>query len=98
IRPDLTESNIYSSVYNNYMGLGESPMPDLCGLRGCNAVSADASSAAASKPKTRREDFPGLANYFPIDRTASNGGPVQSGDWVVSELWRRGFKTFIDVA
>jgi len=96
IRPDGTESNIYSSVYNNYMGLGESPMPDLCGLRGCNA--ADASAAAAAKPKTRREDFPGLASYFPIDRTASNGGPVQSRDWVVSELWRRGFKTFIDVA
>jgi protein tyrosine phosphatase (PTP) superfamily phosphohydrolase (DUF442 family) len=98
IRPDGTESHIYSSVYNAYMGLGESPMPDLCGLRGCNAVSADTSSAAASKPKTRREDFPGLASYFPIDRTASNGGPVQSGDWVVSELSRRGFKTFIDVA
>src|SRR4029078_6562938 len=33
IRPDGTESNIYSSVYNNYMGLGESPLPDLFGLR-----------------------------------------------------------------
>jgi protein tyrosine phosphatase (PTP) superfamily phosphohydrolase (DUF442 family) len=98
IRPDGTESNIYSSVYNNYMGLGESPMPDLCGLRGCNAASTDVSAATASKPPTRREDFPGLASYFPIDRTASNGGPVQSRDWVVSELWRRGFKTFIDVA
>jgi len=97
IRPDGTESNIYSSVYNNYMGLGESPMPDLCGLRGCNAVAAEASGAAAPKPKTRREDFPGLTSYFPIDRTASNGGPVQSADWVVSELWRRGFRTFIDV-
>jgi protein tyrosine phosphatase (PTP) superfamily phosphohydrolase (DUF442 family) len=49
------------------------------------------------KPRTRREDFPGLANYFPIDGTASNGGPIQSPEWVVSELWRRGFKTLIDV-
>jgi protein tyrosine phosphatase (PTP) superfamily phosphohydrolase (DUF442 family) len=98
IRPDGTESNIYSSVYNNYMGLGESPMPDLCGLRGCNAAAAGGARAAVSAPKTRREDFPGLASYFPIDGTASNGGSVQSGDWVASELWRRGFKTFIDVA
>jgi protein tyrosine phosphatase (PTP) superfamily phosphohydrolase (DUF442 family) len=100
IRPDGTESNIYSSVYNNYMGLGESPMPDLCGLRGCNAVGLGSGAAAATtvKPRTRREDFPGLANYFPIDGTASNGGPIQSAEWVVSELWRRGFKTLIDVA
>ena len=100
IRPDGTESNIYSSVYNNYMGLGESPMPDLCGLRGCNAVGlgSGAASATAAKPRIRREDFPGLATYFPIDGTASSGGPIQSRDWVVSELWRRGFKTFIDVA
>jgi len=98
IRPDGTESNIYSSVYNNYMGLGESPTPDLCGLRGCNAAAAGGARAAVSAPKTRREDFPGLASYFPIDGTASNGGPIQSGDWVASELWRRGFKTFIDVA
>jgi len=100
IRPDGTESNIYSSVYNNYMGLDESPMPDLCGLRGCNAVGlgSGAASATAAKPRIRREDFPGLANYFPIDSTASSGGPIQSRDWVVSELWRRGFKTFIDVA
>jgi len=99
IRPDGTESNIYSSVYNNYMGLGESPMPDLCGLRGCNAVGlgSTAAPAAAVRPRIRREDFPGLANYFPIDGTASNGGPVQSSDWAISELWRRGFKTFIDV-
>ena len=100
IRPDGTESNIYSSVYNNYMGLGESAMPDLCGLRGCNAVGlgSGAAAAAAVKPRIRREDFPGLATYFPIDGTASSGGPIQSRDWVVSELWRRGFKTFIDVA
>jgi hypothetical protein len=97
IRPDGTESNIYSSVYNNYMGLGESPLPDLCGLRGCNAVAAAGTATAAVKPRTRREDFPGLASYFPIDATASNGGAVQSADWVVSELWRRGFKTFLDV-
>ena len=32
----------------------------------------------AVKPRTRREDFPGLANYFPIDGTASNGGQFQS--------------------
>ena len=96
IRPDGTESNIYSSVYNNYMGLGESPLPDLCGLRGCNATAGGA-AAVAAKPRTHREDFPGLASYFPIDGTASNGGPVQSAEWVVSELWRRGFKTFIDV-
>ena len=95
-RPDGTESNIYSSVYNNYMGLGESPPPDLCGLRGCNAT-AGGSAAVAAKPRTHREDFPGLASYFPIDGTASNGGPVQSAEWVVSELWRRGFKTFVDV-
>ncbi len=93
IRPDGTESSIYSSVYNGYMGLGESPLPDLCGLRGCNAVNA----SAAAKPKIRREDFPGLANYFPVDGTASNGGAIQSADWVASELWRRGFKTMIDV-
>jgi protein tyrosine phosphatase (PTP) superfamily phosphohydrolase (DUF442 family) len=98
IRPDGTESNIYSSVYNAYMGLGESPLPDLCGLRGCNAGAAGANASAAGRPKTRREDFPGLARYFPIDGTASNGGLIQSADWVVSELWRRGFKTFIDVA
>ena len=98
IRPDGTESNVYSSVYNNYMGLGESPLPDLCGLRGCNAAAAGTAVAAAPKPKSRREDFPGLASYFPIDGTASNGGPIQSRDWVVSELWRRGFRTFIDVA
>ena len=97
IRPDGTESNIYSSVYNNYMGLGESPMPDLCGLRGCNAAAAGNSAVATSRPKTRREDFPGLASYFPIDGTASHGGPVQSADWVASELWRRGFKTFVDI-
>jgi protein tyrosine phosphatase (PTP) superfamily phosphohydrolase (DUF442 family) len=99
IRPDGTESNIYSSVYNNYMGLGESPMPDLCGLRGCNAVGlgSGAAPATAVKPRIRREDFPGLANYFPIDGTASNGGPIQSSDWAISELWRRGFKTFVDV-
>jgi protein tyrosine phosphatase (PTP) superfamily phosphohydrolase (DUF442 family) len=100
IRPDGTESNIYSSVYNNYMGLGESPMPDLCGLRGCNAVGlgSGAAPATAAKPRTRREDFPGLANYFPIDGTASHGGPIQSRDWMISELSRRGFKTVIDVA
>ena len=99
IRSDGTESNIYSQVYNNYMGLAESPMPDLCGLRGCNAVGLGSGAAAASvvRPRTRREDFPGLANYFPIDGTASNGGAVQSAEWVASELWRRGFKTVIDV-
>src|SRR5436190_10875117 len=99
IRPDGTESNIYSSVYNNYMGLGESPMPDLCGLRGCNAVGlgSGAAPATAAKPRIRREDFPGLRNYFPIDGTASNGGPIESADWVTSELWRRGFKGMIDV-
>jgi protein tyrosine phosphatase (PTP) superfamily phosphohydrolase (DUF442 family) len=99
-RPDGTESNIYSTVYNNYMGLGESPMPDLCGLRGCNAVGlgSGAAPATAAKPRIRREDFPGLANYFPIDGTASNGGAIQSSDWAISELWRRGFKALIDVA
>ena len=56
IRPDGTESNIYSSVYNNYMGLSESPLPDLCGLRGCNAVGlgSGAAPATAVKPRTRR--------------------------------------------
>ncbi len=100
IRPDGTESNIYSSVYNNYMGLGESPTPDLCGLRGCSAVGlgSGAAPATAVRPRIRREDFPGLANYFPIDGTASSGGPIQSRDWVISELSRRGFKTVIDVA
>jgi protein tyrosine phosphatase (PTP) superfamily phosphohydrolase (DUF442 family) len=100
IRPDGTESNIYSSVYNNYVGLGESPLPDLCGLRGCNAVGlgSGAGPATVAKPRIRREDFPGLANYFPIDGTASNGGPIQSRDWVISELSRRGFKSVIDVA
>jgi protein tyrosine phosphatase (PTP) superfamily phosphohydrolase (DUF442 family) len=100
IRPDGTESNIYSSVYNNYMGLSESPLPDLCGLRGCNAVGlgSGAVPATAVKPRIRREDFPGLANYFPIDGTASSGGPVQSSDWAISELSRRGFKTFVDIA
>ena len=99
MRPDGTESNVYSSVYNNYMGLGESPTPDLCGLRGCNAVGLGSGAAAAPvvKPRIRREDFPGLANYFPIDGTASNGGSIESVDWVASELWRRGFKTMIDV-
>ena len=91
IRPDGSGSNIYSQVYNNYMGLGESPLPDLCGLRGCNAVGlgSGAGVAAAARPRIRREDFPGLANYFPIDGTASNGGPIQSNDWAMSELWRR---------
>jgi protein tyrosine phosphatase (PTP) superfamily phosphohydrolase (DUF442 family) len=100
MRPDGKESNIYSSVYNNYMGLGESPEPDLCGLRGCNAVGlgSGAGPATAARPRIRREDFPGLANYFPIDGTASNGGPIQSNDWAMSELWRRGFRTVIDVA
>jgi len=100
IRPDGTESNIYSSVYNNYMGLSESPLPDLCGLRGCNAVGlgSGAALATAAKPRIRREDFPGLANYFPIDGTGSTGGPIDSRDWVISELSRRGFKTVIDVA
>jgi hypothetical protein len=99
IRPDGTESNIYSSVYNNYMGLGESPMPDVCGLRGCNAVGlgSGAATTPAVKPRIRREDFPGLTNYFPIDGTASNGGAIESPDWVISELWRRGYKTMIDV-
>ena len=97
IRPDGTGSNIYSSVYNNYMGLGESPLPDLCGLRGCNAVGLGTGTAATAKPRVRREDFPGLGNYFPIDGTASNGGPIQSNDWVMSELWRRGFKTVVDM-
>jgi protein tyrosine phosphatase (PTP) superfamily phosphohydrolase (DUF442 family) len=74
-------------------------MPDLCGLRGCNAVGLGSGAAPATvvKPRSRREDFPGLANYFPIDGTASNGGPIQSSDWAISELWRRGFKTFVDV-
>jgi protein tyrosine phosphatase (PTP) superfamily phosphohydrolase (DUF442 family) len=98
IRPDGTGSNTYSSVYNNYMGLGESPPPDLCGLRGCNAVGLGAGTAATAMPRIRREDFPGLGNYFPIDGTASNGGPIQSNDWAMSELWRRGFRTVIDVA
>jgi hypothetical protein len=81
-------------------GLSESPLPDLCGLRGCNAVGlgSGAGPATAVKPRIRREEFPGLASYFPIDGTASNGGPVQSSDWAISELWRRGFKTFIDIA
>ena len=100
IRPDGKESNIYSQVYNNYMGLGESPLPDLCGLRGCDAVglSSGAGTAAAAKPRIRREDFPGLTNYFPIDGTASSGGPIVSNDWVMSELWRRGFRTVVDTA
>src|SRR5207249_771130 len=100
IRPDGTESNIYSQVYNNYMGLGESPPPDLCGLRGCNAVGLGSAAvpATAAKPRIRREDFPGLTNYFPIDGTASNGGPITSNDWAMSELWRRGFRTVIDLA
>ena len=97
IRADGKESSIYSQVYNNYMGLGESPLPDLCGLRGCDAVGVSSgAAAAAAKPRIRREDFPGLTNYFPIDRTASTGGPITSNDWAMSELWRRGFKTVID--
>ena len=28
---------------------------------------------------------------------ASNGGSIESADWVASELWRRGFKSMIDV-
>ena len=94
IRPDGTESNIYSQVYNNYMGIGESPLPDLCGLRGCNATT---NASAAATPKIRREDVPGLTNYFPIEGGASSGGPIQSADWVASELWRRGFKSIIDI-
>ncbi len=100
IRPDGTGSNIYSSVYNTYMGLGESPLPDLCGLRGCGAVglgSAAGGAVTAPKPRTRREDFNGLVDYFPIDGTASNGGQFQSRDLAISELWRRGFKAVIDV-
>jgi protein tyrosine phosphatase (PTP) superfamily phosphohydrolase (DUF442 family) len=98
-RPDGTGSNIYSSVYNTYMGLGESPLPDLCGLRGCSAVGLGGGAGAqVPRIRTRREDFPGLENYFPIDGTASNGGQLQSRGLVVTELAKRGFKSVIDVA
>src|SRR5947207_135247 len=99
-RPDGTGSNIYSSVYNTYMGLGESPLPDLCGLRGCSAVGIGGAGVGAqvSRIRTRREDFPGLKDYFPIDGTASNGGQFQSRDLVTTELAKRGFKSVIDVA
>ena len=100
IRPDGTGSNTYSSVYNTYMGLGESPLPDLCGLRGCAAVGLGGGGVVASSPRvrTRREDFPGLDNYFPIDGTASNGGQMQSRSLVITELAKRGFKSVINVA
>jgi protein tyrosine phosphatase (PTP) superfamily phosphohydrolase (DUF442 family) len=99
-RPDGTGSNTYSSVYNTYMGLGESPLPDLCGLRGCSAVGIGGGGVGAQVPRirTRREDFPGLENYFPIDGTASNGGQLQSRGLVITELAKRGFKSVIDVA
>lgn len=101
IRPDGKESNIYSSVYNNYMGLGESPLPDLCGLRGCDAAGIGGGGGAltsAPKARTRREDFPGLDRYFPIDGTASNGGQMRSRALVITDLAKRGFKSVIDVA
>jgi protein tyrosine phosphatase (PTP) superfamily phosphohydrolase (DUF442 family) len=101
IRPDGKETgSVYSSVYNNYMGLGESPLPDLCGLRGCSAAGLGGGGAGAPSPRvrTRREDFPGLDHYFPIDGTASNGGQFQSRALVVVELAKRGFKSVIDVA
>jgi len=100
-RPDgATTGSTYSSVYNNYMGLGESPLPDLCGLRGCSAVGlgGGVAGAPASRVRTRREDFPGLDNYFPIDGTASNGGQFQSRALAIVELAKRGFKSVIDVA
>src|SRR5258706_9551276 len=53
-RPDGTGSNTYSSVYNTYMGLGESPPPDLCGLRGCSAVGLGV-GAQVPRVRTRRE-------------------------------------------
>ena len=39
---------------------GESPLPDLCGLRGCSAVGIGGAGAGAQVPRirTRREDFP----------------------------------------
>jgi protein tyrosine phosphatase (PTP) superfamily phosphohydrolase (DUF442 family) len=100
LRPDGTGSNTYSSVYSTYVGLGESPLPDLCGLRGCNAVGLGGGGVAIQAPKvrTRREDFPGLANYFPIDGTASNGSQFQSRALAITELSKRGFKAVIDVA
>jgi protein tyrosine phosphatase (PTP) superfamily phosphohydrolase (DUF442 family) len=101
IRPDGTGSNTYSSVYNNYMGLGESPLPDLCGLRGCSAAGIGGGAGVATQApriRIRREDFPGLANYFPIDGTASNGGQFQSRELAITELVKRGFKGVIDVA
>ena len=101
IREDGKETgSVYSSVYNNYMGLGESPLPDLCGLRGCSAVGIGGGGVGAQVPRirTRREDFPGLKDYFPIDGTASNGGQFQSRDLVTTELAKRGFKSVINVA
>src|SRR6266545_2698535 len=101
IREDGKETgSVYSSVYNTYMGLGESPVPDLCGLRGCSAVGIGGAGAGAQVPRirSRREDFPGLKDYFPIDGTASNGGQFQSRDLVTTELAKRGFKSVIDVA
>ena len=100
IRPDGKGSNNYSSVYNTYVGLGESPLPDLCGLRGCGAVGLGGAGGGASAPKvrTKREDFPGLTNYFSIDGTASNGGQFQSRELAIPELAKRGFKAVIDVA
>lgn len=91
---------IYSSVYNNYMGLGESPMPERCGLRGCGAVGSGLTGGGAPTPaiQSRRQDFPGLASYFPIDGTASNGSQFQSHDLAILELTKRGFKAVINVA
>jgi hypothetical protein len=59
--------SVYSSVYNTYMAMGESPLPDLCGLRGCSAAGLGGGGVAGAAPRmrTRREDFPGLADYFP---------------------------------
>src|SRR5258706_6246314 len=73
IRPDGTGSNTYSSVYHNYMQLGESPLPDLGALRGCNAVGLGGACVSSQGPKVRTipQDFTDLTSDFPRDRSAS---------------------------
>ena len=102
IREDGKETgSVYSSVYNNYMGLGESPLPDLCGLRGCSAVGIGGAGAGAQVPRirTRREDFPGLdRTTFPSMGPRPTVVSFSRVTWRLTELAKRGFKSVIDVA